>query len=128
MDSTLKEILIAIIAAVLPVLTTYAVRYFSSKTKQITESVKDVTLRTAINECADAVSAAVAYMSQTYVDDLKKTNSFDDAAKQIAANGALDKAIGMISEKAKVLITASYGSLEDYLKTKIEAEVKSQKQ
>jgi high-affinity Fe2+/Pb2+ permease len=128
MDSTLKEILIAIIAAVLPVLTTYAVRYFSSKTKQITESVKDVTLRTAINECADAVSAAVAYMSQTYVDDLKKTNSFDDAAKQIAANGALDKAIGMISEKSKVLITASYGSLEDYLKTKIEAEVKSQKQ
>ena len=128
MDSTLKEILIAIIAAVLPVLTTYAVRYFSSKTKQITESVKDVTLRTAINECADAVSAAVAYMSQTYVDDLKKTNSFDDAAKQIAANGALDKAIGMISEKAKVLITASYGSLEDYLKTKIEAEVKAQKQ
>lgn len=128
MDSTLKEILIAIIASVLPVLTTYAVRYFSSKTKQITESVKDVTLRTAINECADAVSAAVAYMSQTYVDDLKKTNSFDDAAKQIAANGALDKAIGMISEKAKVLITASYGSLEDYLKTKIEAEVKSQKQ
>lgn len=128
MDSTLKEILIAIIAAVLPVLTTYAVRYFSSKTKQITENVKDVTLRTAINECADAVSAAVAYMSQTYVDDLKKTNSFDDAAKQIAANGALDKAIGMISEKAKVLITASYGSLEDYLRTKIEAEVKSQKQ
>ena len=80
-----------------------------------------------ITEIADAVSAAVAATSQTYVDALKKAGSFDLEAQKQAAAMALSACISAISPAAKEFIVAAYGDLTEYLTNKIEAEVRSQK-
>lgn len=80
-----------------------------------------------ITEIADAVSAAVAATSQTYVDALKQAGKFDLEAQKEAAQKALTACLASISPAAQAFIEALYGDLTEYLTTKIEAEVRRQK-
>ena len=86
-----------------------------------------MTIKAFLAEATDAVSTAVTYTSQTFVDALKKEGIFDKDKQQEALKKSLDKAISLLSESAKNALTDIYGDLEAYLTSKIEAEVRSQK-
>ena len=127
MNEFLTNLAMTVVTAAVPILTAYAVSLISKikdKTIAQTDSLKQ---QAYITEIADAVSAAVAATSQTYVDALKKAGSFDLEAQKQAAAMALSACISAISPAAKEFIAAAYGDLTEYLTNKIEAEVRSQK-
>ena len=75
-------------------------------------------------EITDAVADAVAAMNQTYVNDLKKTGSFDKAAQAKALNGAISAAIKSLSSDALDYIKRiSGGDTVGYLTTRIQAQI-----
>ena len=76
---------------------------------------------------ADAVSTAVTYTSQTYVDALKKTGEFTKENQEWALKVAIAKAKTLLTEEAIKCLEGAYGSLERYLEGRIEAEVRNQK-
>ncbi len=76
---------------------------------------------------ADAVSTAVTYTSQTYVDALKKSGEFTKENQEWALKVAIAKAKTLLAEEAIKYLEGAYGSLERYLEGRIEAEVRNQK-
>ena len=131
MNETLNELLMTIIQAVIipaiPVLVTFLVKLLKAKADQTTTKISNELARQYLQEAIDAVLQAVTYVSQTYVDSLKKQGKFDAEAQKIAFNTAKDIALQLLTEDAKNLITDLYGDLTVWLDTKIEQTVKEQK-
>ena len=69
----------------------------------------------------------MAYVSQVYVDGLKLAGSFDEAAQKQALSMALAACLSSLSASAQKYIEKTYGDKAAYLTTKIEAEVRAQK-
>lgn len=80
-----------------------------------------------IKEIATAAADAVAMVSQTYVDGLKAAGNFDAAAQKQALSMALAACLASLSQSAQDYIQRTYGDVNSYLTTKIEAEVRAQK-
>ncbi|WP_304584425.1 hypothetical protein [Acutalibacter muris] len=76
---------------------------------------------------ADAISTAVTYTSQVYVDKLKETGEFTKENQEWALKVAIAKAKTLLTEEAIKCLEGAYGSLERYLEGRIEAEVRNQK-
>lgn len=127
MNTFIIELLQAIATAAIPVCAAYLVQYLRRKSEQIISQTDNMTIKAFLAEATDAVSTAVTYTSQTFVDALKKEGNFDKEKQQEALKKSLDKAISLLSESAKNALTDIYGDLEAYLTSKIEAEVRSQK-
>ena len=70
---------------------------------------------------------ADAKRAEADVDSLKASGSFDEDAQEKAFSMALSALLSSLSQSAKDYISENYGDITDYLTTKIEAEVKSQK-
>jgi hypothetical protein len=131
MNETLNELLMTIIQAVIipaiPIVVTYLVKLLKAKTEQTATKISNELVRQYLQEAIDSVLQAVTYVSQTYVDSLKKQGKFDAEAQKIAFNTAKDIALQLLTEDAKNLITDLYGDLTVWLDTKIEQTVKEQK-
>ena len=123
MNAFIIELLQAIATAAIPVCAAYLVQYLRRKSEQIIAQTDNMTIKAFLVEATDAVSTAVTYTSQTFVDALKKEGKFDKDKQQEALNKSLDKAISL----AKKALEDIYGDLAAYLTSKIEAEVRSQK-
>lgn len=93
------------------------------RTKVKNEKIQNILLG-AVNIVQDGVD----YTYQTFVENMKGTTLWDDAAKEVALNKALDYAKMNLSDKAKNLITKDYGDLETWIKNQIEVAIKKSKQ
>ena len=80
-----------------------------------------------VKEIATAAADAVAMVSQTYVDSLKASGSFDEDAQKKALALALAACVDSLSQSAQDYIQKTYGDVSTYLTTMIEAEVRAQK-
>lgn len=127
MNEFLTELLIAVIAAAVPVLTAYGVSLLKKIAAKAEASTDDIKVKGYIKEIAEAISDAVAATSQTYVDALKQAGEFTKEAQAEAAKKALTACMASISPAAQRFIEAAYGDLKEYLANKIEAEVRKQK-
>ena len=127
MNAFIIELLHALATAAIPVCAAYLVQYLHRKSEQIIAQTDNMTIKAFLTEATDAVSTAVTYTSQTFVDALKKEGKFDKNKQQEALEKSLDKAISLLSEPAKKALEGIYGDLAAYLTSKIEAEVRSQK-
>ena len=127
MNAFIIELLHALATAAIPVCAAYLIQYLRRKSEQIIAQTDNMTIKAFLTETTDAVSTAVTYTSQTFVDALKKEGKFDKDKQQEALEKSLDKAISLLSEPAKKALEDIYGNLEEYLTSKIEAEVRSQK-
>lgn len=127
----MKEILLDILYTVLtvgvPFLTACLARYLRAKWQKTDADASDAAERTALAEIARAVSDAVAMVSQTFVDELKKSGAFDPEAQKEALSRAIQAALDALSIETRSFIEAAYGGVERYLTTRIEAEVRAQK-
>ena len=81
----------AIIALTVPILIGYLGRYLASLTKS-------ETAERCIMEVADAVTTAVLYVNQTYVDEMRKTNAFNSANQRYAMQLASENANDILEE------------------------------
>lgn len=127
MQEFLSTLLIAVITAAVPVITTYGISLIKKAADNAAANTDNIKAQGYITEISNAISDAVAATSQTYVDALKKAGNFTKEAQAEAARKSLAACIASISPGAQEFIEAAYGDLKEYLKTKIEAEVRKQK-
>ena len=127
MQEFLRDSFLAVITAAVPVLTAYIIIFIRKAGDNAAANAESVKLKTYITEAAEAIAAAVAATNQTYVDSLKSAGKFDADAQREAAQKALEACLTSISPAAQSFIEAAYGDIREYLKTRIEAEVRKQK-
>ena len=127
MQNSLQDILLAVVTAAVPVLTAYIIVLIRKVGGKTAADAANITLKTYIAEATEAITAAVAATNQTYVDSLKNAGKFDAEAQREAAQKALEVCLASISPAAQSFIEAAYGDIRKYLTTRIEAEVRKQK-
>ena len=127
MQEFLKELFFAVITAAVPVLTAYIVVLIRKVGENAAANTESIQAKTYIMEAAEAIAAAVAATNQTYVDALKNAGKFDAEAQKQAAKKALAACLQSISPAAQEFIERAYGDIREYLTTRIEAEVRKQK-
>lgn len=127
MQEFLKDIFLTVITAAVPVLTAYIIVCIRKVGDNAAANTENVKAKTYITEAAEAIAAAVAATNQTYVDALKNAGKFDAEAQKEAAQKALAACLQSISPAAQGFIESSYGDIREYLTTRIEAEVRKQK-
>lgn len=123
----LKEIFMVVLAAAVPVLTAYTVVFIRKAGDNAAANAESVKAKTYITEATEAIATAVAATNQTFVDALKNAGKFDKDAQKEAAQKALEACLASISPAAQKFIEAAYGDIREYLTTRIEAEVRKQK-
>ena len=128
MKEFLFELLQAVATAAVPVCAAFLVQFLRRKSAEAAARTDSLTTKELLAEVTEAVTTAVTYTSQTYVDTLKKDGIFNKEAQMAALQKAKDKALALLSESAKNVLASIYGDLNSYLETMIEAQVRVQKQ
>lgn len=127
----MPEIVIQIIqVCVIPllgILTKYLVDYLTAKRNEINSKTDNETAQKYTNMVYQTVVDCVIATNQTYVDSLKKSGSFDEAAQKEAFNRTMNAIMTILSDDAKEYITEATGDLNTYLTQLIEAEVNKRK-
>lgn len=125
-NEVLNYILYIILTVILPVIATYVVNFIKAKISEsniIAEATKNEDVAKLIENALSDVMDAVLYVNQTYTDFLKANGEFNEEAQKLAFNKAYIKAVGLISEGTKNIITELYGSFDKWLELKIESSV-----
>ena len=120
MHDLFTSLLQAIITVAVPIVSAFAIRFLAESTAGAKES------RYA-SEAMDVITTCVAFVSQDYVDALKKDGKFNRDEQKEALRRALMMAEQMLTAGAARFIESAYGDLMAFLKTRIEAEVHLQK-
>lgn len=127
----MPEIVIQIIqVCVIPllgILTKYLVDYLTAKRDEINFKTDNETAQKYTNMIYQTVVDCVIATNQTYVDSLKKSGSFDEAAQKEAFNRTMNAIMTILSDDAKEYITEATGDLNTYLTQLIESEVNKRK-
>lgn len=127
----MPEIVIQIIqVCVIPllgILTKFLVDYLSAKRDEINSKIDNEIAQKYTNMIYQTVVDCVIATNQTYVDSLKKSGSFDEAAQKEAFNRTMNAIMTILSDDAKEYITEATGDLNTYLTQLIEAEVNKRK-
>ena len=111
----------------LGVLTTYVIKFINSKEVEVNNKIENDIANKYISMVAETVRDCVRATTQTYVDSLKATGSFDDEAQKEAFKKSYKAVVGLLTDDVKAYIAEAYGDITTYLTSKIEAEVKIQK-
>lgn len=127
MQEFISNLLMAVITAAVPVITAYGISLIKKAGENAAANTSSVKEQGYIREITDAITDAVAATSQTYVDALKNAGTFNKEAQVAAAQKSLTACLASISPAAQSFIEATYGDVQEYLRTKIEAEVRKQK-
>lgn len=127
MREFLFDLLYAVATAAIPVCAAFLVQFLRRKSAQIRAQTDSLTAKKALDEVTAAVTTAVTYVSQTYVDGLKKNGNFTRENQKIALELAVDQARKLLTDEAQYFLRSAYGNLNDYLVSRAEAEVRRQK-
>lgn len=120
MNEILLNILSVVVSAVvLPLISiggTYLIKWINSK-------IKNQEYAKLLSDATNIVLNAVRSVSQTYVDSLKSSGSFDKQAQEIALNNAKEIAMAQMGSELKNFIEENFGSIESWLTNQIEASI-----
>ena len=127
----MPEIVIQIIqVCVIPllgILTKYLVDYLTAKRDEINSKTDSEIAQKYTNMIYQTVVDCVIATNQTFVESLKKSGSFDEAAQKEAFNRTMSAVMAILSDDAKEYIAEATGDLNTYLTQLIEAEVNKRK-
>ncbi|RKJ40220.1 hypothetical protein D7X94_08725 [Acutalibacter sp. 1XD8-33] len=127
MNDFLTTLLQAVIVAAVPVCAAFIGQAVKALAAYLGRKSDSDMARKYLEAAASAISTAVTYTSQTYVDGLKKAGAFTPENQREALEIALGQAQSLLTKEAKAFLKEAYGDLEAYLKSRIEAEVRNQK-
>lgn len=123
-----QQIMYIVITAILPVALAYLKSFLDAKANEAIANVENKKLAGYLGRAYEAVGLAVNTVSQTYVDSIKQSGNFDEAAQAKAKEMAVDLAKELISYDVKQAISIAYGDFNTYLDTAIEAYVRNSKE
>ncbi len=120
MNEILLNILSVVVSAVvLPLISiggTYLIKWINTK-------IKNQEYAKLLSDATNIVLNAVRSVSQTYVDSLKSSGSFDKQAQEVALNKAKEIAMAQMGSDLKNFIEENFGSIESWLTNQIEASI-----
>ena len=123
----LQQIFEVCIVPLLGILTAFLVQYINAKKVEISTNVDNKLADKYINMLADTITKCVIATNQTYVDSLKDKEVFTVEAQKEAYKKTMDAVMAILSDEAKTYLTNTFGDLETYLQTQIEATVSANK-
>ena len=127
MNDFLSTLLQAILVAAVPVCATFIGIGLKALAKYLGEKTDSGIAQKFLDAVADAVSTAVTFTSQKYVDKLKETGQFTKENQREALGIAVAQAKNLLTAEAAAFLESAYGDLNEYLQSRIEAEVRRQK-
>ncbi len=128
MNEFLSTLLQAVIIAAVPICAGAAVKGVRAAVQYLASKSESEIAKKYLTDVADAISTAVTYTSQTYVDALKNSGKFTKENQEEALKKAVEQAEKLLTAEARSFLEKAYGDLNAYLVSKIEAEVRVQKQ
>ena len=128
MNEFLSTLLQAVLVAAVPVIATFASKGLSALSHYFIGKMENETAKKYLTAAEEAAKKAVTYTSQTYVDALKASGKFTKENQEEALKKAVEQAEKLLTAEARSFLEKAYGDLNAYLVSKIEAEVRVQKQ
>ena len=125
MQETLLTMLQSIIILAVTLVSIYIVKFLAAKTEEAKALTDNDKAKRYISEVSEAVTTAVLHTAQTYVDALKQSDTFDEANQKEALSKVVAAAKQQLSASANEFVESVYGDVNQYLETKIEAEIKA---
>ena len=120
----MNEIIINIISVVVTSIVLPLISIAGAKLIQfINWKIKNNKAADLLTTATTIVINAVRSVFQTYVEALKKEGSFNKDAQIIALNKAKDIALTQMTDEVKDYLVTTYGSLDSWLDTNIEATI-----
>ena len=114
--NTISVVVTSIVLPLISIAGAKLIQFINSKIKN-NKAADLLTTATTI------VINAVRSVFQTYVEALKKEGSFNKDAQIIALNKAKDIALTQMTDEVKNYLVTTYGSLDSWLDTNIEATI-----
>src|SRR5699024_4645293 len=108
-------------------LITTLIGYVASAIKLQIDKIKNQKIKNHLNIINETIAQTVAFTTQTYTNELKENDKFDDDAMKIAFDKTLKATKKMMASSTRDIITSIYGDVDMYLKSKIEQEILEQK-
>ena len=120
----MNEIIINIISVVVTSIVLPLISIAGAKLIQfINSKIKNNKAADLLTTATTIVINAVRSVFQTYVETLKKEESFNKDAKIFAFNKANDIVLTQMTDEVKDYLVTTYGSLDSWLDTNIEATI-----
>ena len=123
MNGTLQQLVNACVPILCLLITAgggYLVALIRRETAQIQQQIDNDTASKYMDMACDAVTQAVTYTAQTFVDTLKAEDAFTKEKQIEAFNMAKDKTLEILGDTAVEALGEIYGDLDTWLDTKIE--------
>lgn len=115
----LNIISVVVTAVILPLISYAGARLIA----WLNAKIKDENAKLQLTVATDIVMNAVRSVFQTYVETLKKNGTFDEASQKLALLKARDIALNQMTDDVKNYITSTYGDLDTWINTNIEATI-----
>lgn len=109
------------------ILTKYLIDFLTAKRDELNSKTNNEIAKKYTDMIYQTVVDCVIATNQTYVDSLKKSGSFDEAAQKEAFNRTMNAVLAILGDDAKDYIQQATGDLNTYLTQLIESEVNKHK-
>ena len=116
----IQELLFAVIAAAVPVVTTFFCKWIVSLYEANKVKIKNEKAQATMDLVKDMIIASVETTTSTYVKNLKKQDLFDEDAHREAFKRTYEAVQKQLTEDSKKIIAETYGDVETYITNKIE--------
>lgn len=119
----LDEIVRVCLIPMLGILVTAFVKWVQARKQEIIDKSENELVEKYVTLLAQTISDCVIATNQTYVEELKDKNMFDEAAQKEALQKTYNTVMTILSDEAVEYLETIYGDLHEYIITKIEKEV-----
>ena len=116
----LRNIVYAIMAAVVPILTKFVCDWLKSMFEANKEKIQNDKVRLVVENVTNMVASAVVTTTSTYVKALKAENVFDEAAQKEAFHKTKDAVMAQVTTESANIIEYAYGNLDIFIDNLIE--------
>ena len=116
-----------VLAPLVIAISSFLIALIRQQTAKIVEKVKDDKVKRLLEIAENVVSQAVATVSQTYVDGLKKDGIFDTDAQKEAFAMSKDKIYKLLTTDTLQAVQNNYGDVDEWIVTKIEETINKSK-
>lgn len=116
-----------VLAPLIITISSFLIALIRQQTSKIEEKIKDEKAKRMLEIAENVVSQAVATVSQTYVDGLKKEGVFDADSQTEAFKMSKDKIYKLLTVDTLQAVKANYGNIEEWINTKIEETISKSK-
>lgn len=123
----LRAALQAALVVLVPMLSASLIKFIKAKAADGKAATDNEYIQSIIERVTTVVSNAVAYVSQTYVDGLKKSDKFTKENQEEAFGMAYNMVMGIIGDETRELLAGVFSDFNGWVSSLIEAAVRWQK-